>query len=250
MEFKTARHTIGISCLITLGLFATPARAQWADKLFDTTSFDFGTVALGQNLKHTFKITNELDKPLHIMRAYPTASVIRIARPEREWLAPGESVGLKVDCNTLRFQPGKKSVGIDVVFDRPAYGSVKLLVSLHIRSDIVVNPPEIAFGDVAKGKVASRSMAIEYAGDLTWKIASASCMNPHLEVHLEERHREKSEKGFATVGYELRVSLRPDAPAGIIDDRVKLEINDAARKSIDLLVTGRIVDEPVRVPNP
>jgi len=232
------------------GLIAIPARAQKAVELFEETSFDFGTVARGQNLKHTFKITNNFDKRLHMMRASPLEGALRVSKLEKQWLDPGESIGLEVNWNTRSFTR-KKSVPIYVEFDRPSYRRVELLVSTDVRSDIVVNPGQIAFGDVPKGKVSTRTIAIEYAGDPAWKIASASCKSRHLDIQLEEKHREIAEKGSATiakgcatVGYELRVSLRPDAPAGLIDDRVVLEIMTHTVSPITLLVTGNIVEEP------
>ena len=58
----------GVLALATAAVLAAPAAPQteWANKLFEETSKDFGTCPRGAQLKHTFKMTNIYKVPLDI----------------------------------------------------------------------------------------------------------------------------------------------------------------------------------------
>lgn len=243
-HLAAAQRRFCVLCLIALGHTTCPALAEdWSD-FFDATSHDFGTVARGQPLRHTFRVTNKLDEPIHISSATQGSTrLVQVTRLDKDWLDPGESVDLKIRFNTLGFS-GRRSVSISVVFDRPTFHQVRLVVGCFSRSDLVVTPGEIDFNSLPSGKAATRTVKIEYAGDLSWTIASAACKNPHLKVQLEETHREQAEKGYATVGYELEVSIREDTPAGKINDSIVLEINDRSSKTVDIFVNGIVEAEP------
>ena len=58
MTLRFAALLLIAACLVA-GLPAGPLAAQeWAKKMFDTTSHNFGTVARGSKVEHTFTVTN------------------------------------------------------------------------------------------------------------------------------------------------------------------------------------------------
>jgi hypothetical protein len=224
-----------VVCSLLIGAAASPVQAQsWSDKLFDTLSVDFGYVARGAHPTKEFTITNKLDRRLHIASATPTCRICTVAKLEKEWLEPGESTTLVAGMKTLDFW-GARSTGVIVTFDKPYYGQTRLTLRCWSRSDIVMTPGEFQLGTVRRGSAISKSMQIRYAGDPNWKIASATSTNPALDVDLEESHR-----GGGNVDYVLKVTLRDDAPPGVLRDRILLGINDAYNKSIDVAVQGNI----------
>ena len=211
----------------------------WADKLFDTTSHDFGYVARGERLRKAFTITNKLNRRLHITGATPSCSVCTLAKREKDWLEPNESTELIAELNTLGIN-GFKSVTITVTFDQPYYGQAQLNIRCFSRPDIVINPGEAALGTVKKGTGVTKPISIEYAGDPNWRIASATTTNPYVEVDLREVHREGAQHPNGRVGYMLQIRLKPDAPPGPIRDRIILGINDSYNKSMDLALQANV----------
>jgi hypothetical protein len=223
------------------------ARGQkWSDAVFESLSHDFGTVAKGYSTKQ-FKITNTMDKAIHIFKLeargwFDTRAPYVYVSVEKEWIDPGESVWLNVGVQTLR-QSGKGSAVLIVTFDQPKYGSSYIRLNWFARSDVVFNPSRISFGAVKNAIRTERAMTIEYAGDFDWTIAAATCKNPDWEVRLDEKHRDRADKGYATVGYELTVSLRPGTPPGRLQELVRLEINDPLNKTLDVVVDGTVEAE-------
>lgn len=235
------------TCLAVLA-FTESAHAQWAERLFDTLSHDFGTVARGQHVKKRFKITNTLSRPLHIASAVPSCRICSVAKLDRQWLQPGESVMLETGMQTIGFT-GPRSVSVTVTFDRPSYGRARLTLQCYSRSDVVLSPGELVLGTVKQGKPITRKMKIEYAGRPDWKIAAATCANRAIDVALEETHRGPTAGGgHHEIGYLMTVSLKPEAPVGRIFDRIMLEVNDAYNKSLDVVVRGTVQSQVTLLP--
>ena len=211
-----------LAVLFVVAGTAQSAHAQsWSDQLFDTRSHDFGYVARGK-LKTTFTITNKLKERLHIMSATPSCSVCTVAKPEKEWLEPGESTVLEAVLDAHRFTLNK-DVSIDVAFDRPQYGHTRLTLKAIARTDIVLSPGEFAFGTVKRGNAKSATMKIEYAGDPNWKIQAATSLNSAFD----EPVLEEVQRSGGRVTYLLKLNMKDEVAPGSIPDRVMLTINDA-----------------------
>jgi hypothetical protein len=162
---------------------------------------------------------------LHIASVRPSCPVCTVTKPEKEWLEPGESTVIRASLNT-RNVLGFKDVRIDVTFDQPSYAVTQLRLQCTGRSDIVFSENEVALGTVKRGQSASKTINIAYAGSNDWRIDGVSCDNPAIETELVEMRR-----GSGLVDYQLRVTVKPDAPPGAIRDRIWLGVKDAYNKS-------------------
>ncbi len=230
------RHASGMGLwLLIIGMSATEASAQtWADKMFESRSHDFGTVARNTKLEHSFVIKNTLNRRVHIASATPSCSVCTLAKPEKAWLEPGESTVLKAVIDTLTVER-RKDVSITVVFDQPSYAQSRLLLTCFVRTDIVFSQNQVSFGTTRRGSEVTKTITVEYAGNNDWKIDGVTCPNSALQVEIEETHR-----GRGLVGYRVKVTLRPDAPPGAIHERIVLGVNDAYNDGIDIGVSGNV----------
>ncbi|MBI3469225.1 MAG: DUF1573 domain-containing protein [Planctomycetes bacterium] len=233
---KSAGFLLGI---LAFSLGTQSASAQgWSDKLFDRLGHDFGYVPRGK-IKTNFVLTNKLDKPLHISNVASSCTLCSVAKPDKEWLQPGETTGLEATWDATKFTRDR-SVAITVTFDQPSYGQTRLILKCYSRTDIVISPGEAALGTVKKGTEAIKPIAIDYAGDPNWKIATVTCTNPYLEVDLKETRREGSRFPDGKVGYVMQVRLKPDAPPGLIRERIILGVNDAYNKSIEVALHANV----------
>src|SRR6266403_1436599 len=85
-------------CTLVVLVWQTPAFAQdsrWAERMFSELSHDFGVVARGADVKHRFKITNNLEQPVHIANV-ATSCGCTSAKAEKDTLASGESTYIAV----------------------------------------------------------------------------------------------------------------------------------------------------------
>jgi hypothetical protein len=115
---------------------------------------------------------------------------------------------------------------------------VQLQVAGFIRSDVVLQPGEIDFGNVDVGTPAERRVQISYAGREDWNLTDARTTDPNLRLQLVDLGRAR---GHAA--YELVVRLARSAPAGYIKDQITLVTNDAQNPEIPVDVEGRVVSE-------
>jgi hypothetical protein len=234
------RKLATVLCVLVWAVAGQSAYAQssWSDKLFDTLRHDFGYVARG-HFKKAFTITNNLNRPVHIVKAEPSCRVCTVAKPDKDLLQPGESTTLEVTIDTFSHTE-KRDVAVTVTFDRPSRAQTRLNLYWKPRTDIVFNPPELRFGTVKRGTSAAQTMEIKYAGDPEWKIATATCLNSAFEVELQETQRETRRDGVGLVGYVMTVRLKADTPPSSIRDRIVLGINDVYNKTLDVALQGNV----------
>jgi hypothetical protein len=223
-----------VACLLML---AGNGRAQeWAKKMFEKTSFDFGTIARGTKAVHAFPLKNIYEETVHIagVRSTCGCTTIKITRPTLKTFEKGE---ILAEFNTVAFR-GPHSSTLTVVIDKPFPGEVQLQVYGNIRTDVVIDPGAIEFGSVNQGMTATKKITIRHAGRNDWRIVDVRSANPEFEVEIGEVQR-----GTGRVTYELNVDLKKTMPAGYINDQLILVTNDPRSPRIPVHVQGRVVPE-------
>jgi hypothetical protein len=153
----------------------------------------------------------------------------------KKTIKPGEHGEVIAQFNTRAFI-GTKTAEITVVIDRPHYAEVKLTVGGKIRSDIVVEPGEVRFGDVDLGTTKTVHLKISYAGRKDWKINDIRGDSEFLEVRLDPVKR----NGTLT-DYTLHIRLKENAVAGEILDELIVVTNDEKNDQFTLPVSARII---------
>jgi hypothetical protein len=99
----------------------------------------------------------------------------------------------------------------------------------------VFNPGQINFGVVQRGQSAEQTIEVEYAGVLDWRVAEVDTGSAPVNVAIEEMYR-----GQGRVGYRLRTTLKPDAPAGLVKHEIFLKTSDPASPLVPVLVEASI----------
>ena len=226
-------NSLAIAFVIGL-LWQSSATAQeWAQKMFETTTHDFGVVARGGKAEFSFKFKNLYQETIHIAEARSSCGCTtpQIITERLESRQTGE---ILAKFNTRSFL-GQKEATITVVIDEPYYAEVQLRVSGYIRSDVVFSPGEVAFNGIPRGEGSTTAVDISYAGREDWAIVDVRSSNKHLAVELAETHR-----GSGRVDYRMVVKLKPDAPAGVMRDEISIITNDSNLKSVPLVVEAKI----------
>ncbi len=218
--------------ILVLGAEATAQ--DWAKKLFQTYEHEFGIVARGSKQEYAFVVTNPYKEEVHISGVRSTCGCT-IPHVTKDRIKTHEQAEVVVVFNTRSFL-GAKGATVTVIIDEPFYAEVQLNVNGFIRSDVVFQPGAVEFGAVDVGQGATQKIAISYAGRDDWEITDVRSANENFEVTLNETSR-----GDGRVNYDMVVQLKPDAPAGYINDQLLIVTNDSNGGTVSLPVEGQVV---------
>jgi hypothetical protein len=226
------RNVVVAIGLLTLASAASEAK-EWAQKMFQATSHDFGHVARGAKAEFAFELQNVYEEDIHIadVRTSCGCTTPTITKPT---LKTWEKGSIVATLNTRSFV-GQRNSTLTVVIDKPFYAEVPLTIAGYIHSDVDFQPGAAALGDVEQGTQSEQTITVTYRGAMNWQIADVRSANTYLEVELGEAVRQPG-----VVSYKMTVRLKPDAPAGILQDQLTLVTNDQRMPTVVLPVEARV----------
>ena len=229
-----------IWCVITcigVSLSAPSVSAQeWAEKMFSVTSHNFGTVAKGSKTEFRFVYRNLYEENVHVSSVRTSCGCTQPAITKKliETHETGEIVAV---FNTRTFL-GQHGATLTVTFDQPFQAKVQLRVAGNVRGDVTFEPSSVNLGNVDLGRGAEQVVRVSHIGSTPWEITDVRSANVNFEVLLSEPQHTGSQSA-----YELTLRLKPDAPAGYINDQLILVTNDPRASQIPMDVEGRVVAE-------
>jgi Protein of unknown function (DUF1573) len=230
-----------VLALLTGAVLVNAAAAQsgaWADKIFSgKATHDFGTVARGAQLKHTFTMNNIYKVPLQITNISVECGCVT-ATPSTKILQPGETGKLDINMDTARFS-GAKQVKVRLTVGPEFVSTATVTVSAFARQDVVFNPGEIDFGAVGKGQTATKFIDVEHAGNANWRV-SEIVKSGAAPFDLKVEQLPQKVGGFVTVGYRIFATLKTDAASGNFKQEILLKTNDAQAPVISFYVVGNV----------
>jgi Protein of unknown function (DUF1573) len=224
-----------LACGLAISAVAASASAQeWADKMFAEKSHEFGSVARAAKVEYAFVITNPYKEDIHIS-SVRTSCGCTIPRIQKETLKSWEKGAIIAEFNTRAFT-GQRGARVTVTIDQPQYAEVQLQVHGYIRTDVVVDPGQVAFGQVPAGDGAEKTLTIDYSGRGDWKILGVEPTSPFVKANVQEVTRQGGR-----VAYKLAVSLDKSAPVGYVSDELVLKTNDTRSPQFPVKVDGFVV---------
>ncbi|HEV8060923.1 MAG TPA: DUF1573 domain-containing protein [Gemmataceae bacterium] len=248
--------------LLSMTLVAGAVRAQgqdpshWAEKLvvgYETEgpkvlTKDFGVVARGGQLLHTFKLYNPYKVALTIDTKVECNCVT--VSPKSFVIQSKQGADLNITMDTTRFV-GNKNVHIEVYTGPPPYTQpepLKLLVMAQIRADLVLNPGHINLGTMKSGQAAApQYLDVEYAGAVDFRIAEVVEHNAPVKLSFKELYRRPGP--INNVGYRVTAELKEGAAAGGFRQELFLRTNDPAGPLLPIPVEGSVQASLSAVPN-
>lgn len=226
-----------LSALAAWTLLISSASAQtWVDSIFPEQSHDFGTVARGSKIKHSFPLINRTNATLHIATWKTKCGCTDVKVGARD-IPPGTQTFVEATLDTSRFQ-GYKPSGLTLIFDQPTYVEKDLNLSCFIRGDVVLNPGVVDFGLAARNASPSVTLNLSYAGGMTnWGILKVETLTDHISAELREIPGTRTP---SSVQYQLIATLRSSAPVGYLKEEITLVTNDPSSPRIPVSVTGNV----------
>lgn len=255
------RFPICIPVLAPLVLaFVTPSSAPaqapaapWANKLFlpdigknpaqdapPVLVHDFGTVPHGTLCVHKFTLTNIYDVPMQVVDVRKSCGCLEAFPPQRV-LQPHESAEFVVSMNTAKFN-GQNAQSLYITLGPNYVSTAVIRMQANSRGDVSLNPGAVNFGTVAQGSSASQSVTLEYNGrQRDWKVTEALPVDGPVTVEVKDI---SGRAWFSPTKYALTVSLKPNAPAGVISEVISLKTTDPAAPIVQVNVTG-VIEAPL-----
>lgn len=203
---------------------------DWAKAMFDHTTHDFGMVPRGAEVEHRFTFENIYLEDVHVKSISSSCqcTMVKVTEPSLKTYAKSQVVAT---LNTRQFT-GSKDATIRVVFDKPFPAEVQLHIRSYIRTDVVLEPGSVQFGQVTEGATVTKTLTLRHAGNDTWKITGHENLDPNIDLSIQPL---STNLGQST--YQLTFTLKPTAPAGYIRRHVTLLTNDQNPSAQRVLVS-------------
>ncbi len=223
-----------ILALLALALAVPAARAQgWAEKMVTgPLEHNFGTVPRGAHLVRRVTITNIYAVPMDV--TFKSGCGCVTVSPLQLALQPRQVAVVELRMDASRFI-GAKSVGVRMSVGPQFVSNALLKVSASSRGDVVFNPGEVNFGTVSRGQTPTQTVDVEYAGVLPWQVQEVVTRGAPFKADATLLYRRPGQ-----VGYRLKVTLKPNAPAGRLSHVVFLRTNDPASGLVPVLVEANV----------
>lgn len=228
-----ALRSLLVALVTAVSVVSPLAAEEWAYKMFDVVKHDFGKVARGAKVEYHFTFRNPYVEDVHVA-SVRTSCGCTSPRVSQETLKTYDEASIVAHFNTDTFL-GQRGATLTVVFDKPFRAEVQLRVDGYIRSDIVLSPPGVDFGTLDLGQTGERELTVSYAGRSDWKITGVKSGSEFLDAEVAEVSR-----GGGQTKYDLKVRLKPGAPAGYLKEQVFLLTNDAKAPELPVDVEGKL----------
>jgi hypothetical protein len=233
-----------VPVLSSIGVPQVARASTWADGLFSERAYDFGAIPRGAKVRHSFVLNNRLAEPLTILDVRASCGCTT-GWANAKLVPAGQATTIDAEMDTRNFV-GKKStvLTVSLVTAGGRQSEVQLGVSSMILSDIVLNPGTVDFGTVARGQGSSQEVTIERIGAPGWRVERMVSGCQAIDAVLTEAVRSAE-----NVGYLLKVTLKPDAPAGVLRDEIRLLTNDRESRVLPIQVTALLRGEVTASPS-
>lgn len=227
-----------VPALLLAILAGSPLWAQeWAGKMFETTTHDFGSVAPNSKTEYEFKLKNRYVKDVHIASVRSSCGCTS-PRIKKAWLKTHEEGAIIAKINTDTFRDSKGAT-LTVTIDRPLPAQVQLHVKVFIRDyDFSIRPRSIQLGSVEQGTAVEETLEVRFTGRTDLRIVGVRSANDHLSGKVSQVR-----SGSGEVSYLVRVRLDENAPAGYLQNHLMLVANDQRQTEIPVLVAGRVMSK-------
>ncbi len=211
-------------------------QSDWVTDVFPQRAYDFGYVARGSQIRHTFPLVNKTTSEIRIAD-WRTKCGCTNVRVGARVIPPGTQTTIEATIDTTKFQ-GYKASGLTLVLNQPSYAEVDLNLTCFIRGDIVMNPGQIDFGVIRQAtKLPSSSLSLTYAGGRSdWGIVKMNTQTARVKAKGEEQSRSAD----GQIHWNVTATLQSGVPNGYFKDEITLITNDTPPQTIPISIVANI----------
>jgi hypothetical protein len=218
---------------------------DWLTTVFPERAHDFGNVARGSHVRHTFPIINRTNSEIRIADWRTKCGCTNVKVGARV-IPPGTQTTLEATLDTAKFQ-GYKASGLTLVIDRPLFVEVDLSMTCFIRGDITLAPGELDFGTVRRsGKLARTTLTLTYAGGRPdWEITEMKTQSAKVKAEAKELNRTSD----GQIHWTITATLESGPSTGYFKDEVTVVTNDSPSQTIPISVVAYVQSAVTVIPS-
>jgi len=162
-------------------ILSLPALAAAAPELaVEQPVFDFGTVAQGKKVEHTFVLKNRGNAPLTIKNT-STSCGCTVAVVSSPVIQPGKTGDIKATFDTANFA-GHMSKTVSVESDDPKNPVYTLTLKGNVVEEVTISPRQINFGTLKAGSGKEATLSLENRGSRKLEILEVSSSIPNVTI--------------------------------------------------------------------
>jgi len=202
---------------------------------------DFGIVVKGEELFHSFEIKNEGKADLTIIDVRPSCGCT-VAEADKV-IKPGQTGKVKTKLETKDFK-GPITKDIIVISNDPENPQFKLFIKATIRVVVDVLPDiNLRFVKLRKdtGKV-QRILVTEEEG-FEFKVLNYESTKPYIKLQWAPVPEDKINPQYKNKQYEITALIGPEAPVGMVNEKITVFTNSKMVPKIELKVLGLVRPE-------
>jgi Protein of unknown function (DUF1573) len=238
------RFALPVLVTLAVGCPWSAGAGDWTDVVFPERSHEFGTVARGSKVRHSFKLINSTNQEVHIASWKTKCGCTDVKVGARD-IPPGTQTVIEAVIDTTNFKDYKAS-GLTLFLDKPTPASVDLNITCFIRTDVTLNPGQVDFGVVNRSKNPKLELSLAYSGaQPNWAVTEMRTISDHMVAELKEQGRSPG----GQVNYVLTATLKPSAPVGIFKDEITLKTNDPNTPTIPVSVSAVVQSNVIVSPS-
>lgn len=196
---------------------------------------DFGTVTKGDVIKADFSIRNTGTAPLEITQVRPTCGCT-VAKHDRI-IAPGGTGMIHSEVDTAAFT-GPNSKSILVFTNDPNNPQVNLVVKFDARSFVEVFPKPLLSFNALQGEPATDKVVVATSDGSPLRITGVDTGGGPFRVSYRELPEKERIADLKGPQWEVNVTVVPNAPQGMLNQKITLKTSNPKAAEISLTVTG------------
>lgn len=227
------RIRLSPTTLITTLLAAQLAYAA-PELAVERGTFNFGTIAQGKKVQHSFKIRNSGDAPLHIKKLEAACGCTAV-KPSSAVVQPGQGAEIDVVFDSATFA-GRVAKTVTMTTNAGRTPTYTFSMEGNITEEVQVTPRQLSLGPLTPGVAKQVAVKVTNHGAETLKILGANVTSTSLQIRPVIKNREIKVDGTGTI--ELTVTAKPEAK--ILSGYLHILTSSAQKKEITVPVYGSI----------
>ncbi|QWV91875.1 DUF1573 domain-containing protein [Geomonas oryzisoli] len=217
-----------VSLCSTAVSFAAP------ELLVERGTFNFGTVAQGRKVQHTFAIKNNGDAPLQIKKLDASCGCTA-AKPSVSVVPPGKSAEIEVTFDSASFS-GKVSKTVTLTSNAGKTPSYTFTLEGTVLDQLQVTPRQVSLGAVTSTTPVQARINVTNNSNVAIKLLNVTVTSSSLQIKPTIRKAELKPGETGTI--EISVLAKPEAK--ILSGYLHVTTSHPQKKEITVPVYGSI----------
>ncbi|WP_224957222.1 DUF1573 domain-containing protein [Geomonas subterranea] len=220
--------------LLFANLFGASVARAAPELLVDRGTFNFGTVAQGKKVQHSFAIKNNGDAPLQIKKLDASCGCTA-AKPSASLVAPGKSAEIEVTFDSASFS-GKVAKTVTLTSNAGKTPVYTFTLEGTVLEQLQVTPRQVSLGAVGSSTPTLGKVSITNNGNATVKLLNVSVTSSSLQIKATIRKGEL--RPGETGSIEISVMAKPEAK--ILSGYLHITTSHPQKKEITVPVYASI----------